>query len=523
MVYKLFGKIRNKLDANKGVIIRFCIYLAIMLAVYAPFFVKQYVTHDHAHTYPVYELIDWNIASYASGGRFTVWFFKFILVFLFKLGLSKYEASAVYLQLIGTVVYAVSACVLRAMFKTDVDDLGEHFNVRNISVDFAVLVCFVNPFIVETYTYSAIDWSFQLLLSVLGAYLLLHHRWIWGVVFAILAMGMYQSDILIILIICFAVVFLEYIDDKKSLLKYTFLYGLICTFIAFGMMIIQRLIVSWQNVNTTKEIVNGGDDVVTSMVNIVVTNEKGMSIFQIIRYTLEYVDGLLPHYFLFVLIGTVVLIVTLYTINDKNTIWNIVIFLCMSLLIIFIPFIVGIVVNDPNFEPRVILGLFFSVGLLLVIACDYSSTVGILGIIGRYITVLFSFIIFFYTIITVSDCYLKQAIDEREVISIYHEIERYENETGYVVDNIICGYDADPLRFYPELTLHHRHYSFCERIVHSNWSDIQYLNMVNGKQYSGRHFLDGEYADIFGDKQWDYYCPEEQLVFDQNTMYWAIY
>ena len=55
------------------------------------------------------------------------------------------------------------------------------------------------------------------------------------------------------------------------------------------------------------------------------------------------------------------------------------------------------------------------------------------------------------------------------------------------------------------------------------WSDVLLINYLSGKEYIKVPMDEDVYDMYFRGKSWETFNADEQLVFDGDTMYWAIY
>lgn len=514
-------------------LMRFLLFFACISTTYL-MFGYGYITHDSLLLpEEVAVAIPNDIVPYIKGGRFFSYFFHFILYFFYKLGINQFDESEWVFQLIGSAVYAFDTLLLhKILFSDNENDACDNKRKTPRLLQYAVvLIAFINPFVVETYTYNAFDWSIQALLALLAAYFLINKRYVLGIIFALCAYSMYQSDIFIVLIACIGGVLSRYFDNKKELIKYIFIYGCICLGIAAGMLGGQKMLANATGYSTEKNIASLGE-IVESVTNIAEVNEAdiytpGTWYYKVmeVRNIYKYSFGMLPVWFLLFLVAVPILFLFIESIFIKRDIGNAIIYLIVGCLLGLIPFSMTVVLSESLFFPRTLLPIFFSSSVLWGALVRRSSNDGrLIEYINSVGIVIGMFILVFYTRTVILDCYITRAIDEREVRAIAAEIERYEELNGVEVVNIACHYDSEKTLFYDENKLNYRVNAIADRMVREEWSDIRYLMAITGRRFeSTRHLSDEEFENIFGNVNWDYYCPEEQLVFDGDTLYWAVY
>ena len=61
------------------------------------------------------------------------------------------------------------------------------------------------------------------------------------------------------------------------------------------------------------------------------------------------------------------------------------------------------------------------------------------------------------------------------------------------------------------------------RILFEEWGVIPLINYVNGTNYSGEVLTLEEYNEIFGSHEWNEINLDEQIIFDGNEMFWAVF
>ena len=54
-------------------------------------------------------------------------------------------------------------------------------------------------------------------------------------------------------------------------------------------------------------------------------------------------------------------------------------------------------------------------------------------------------------------------------------------------------------------------------------SALLHYNYVNGTNYSGEVLTLEEYNEIFGSHEWNEINLDEQIIFDGNEMFWAVF
>ena len=112
-------------------------------------------------------------------------------------------------------------------------------------------------------------------------------------------------------------------------------------------------------------------------------------------------------------------------------------------------------------------------------------------------------------------------IDQNYAYDIYSEIKKYEAETGNTVNNIASVNDINIS--YGKRYIDYVTYDINISAFATGWSDSVLINFVSGRNFNKIAMDDEVYKKHFEGKDWDYYCPEEQLFFEGDTLFWCKY
>lgn len=111
--------------------------------------------------------------------------------------------------------------------------------------------------------------------------------------------------------------------------------------------------------------------------------------------------------------------------------------------------------------------------------------------------------------------------DRTEAVQVINAIDKYENATGNTIDTIAYRSDAQRSRTYPGIT--NTFLDFGRRADAASWAVVNRLSYYSGKSYTQISMSKEEYSLHFPEKDWYVFDAEEQLVFEGNVMYWALY
>ncbi len=438
-----------------------------------------------------------------------------------KLGIT-YLSNAYIMQVLGMFLYALCACII---FKTVGDRIGNSNQkvVDEVLVDICILLMFINPYITETYVYGSMVWAAGILLGCLCAYCWCNKKHIIGFVLALLTVSYYQADIFIPLIICIISFWLEAMKTSDYI---AFMKRSAVTSIYFAMTCAISLLISKISMRVF---------MTTSVAKNVTTEELssfGLNIYAVIRgigIFLFTTSGFSPLLFSFVVIiacfaaGAVSIML-----NGRNIMSGIVAWGLFCSVLVFIPFSFGLVGASGGYAPRIILACFFSLGGIIIstyflLQRSFEEINKVVISIVRLSIIMIVAVYYVYNTIGITDCFIQQALDTREVHLVQGAIENYEASSNNTITTILTLSDKNPLYIYPEQINHYYGTTYNHRMLRDAWSQGQYLNYMCGTNYKTKNFSEEKYTELFGESNWDELSLDEQLYFEGDTLYWAVY
>ena len=155
-------------------LIRWMVYAGILLLAYM-MFMHFYITSDYipvASLGGVVPLPDIHVA--VSGGRFFSYIMLWFFYLLSKLHISYYQNVFV-IQIMGILLYAWTGTKMHGMLSGYFGGKGQ-----KILLDGCILLCFLNPFMVETYVYGSFEWAVGIWLAVLAVEKLTKRKYVLG-------------------------------------------------------------------------------------------------------------------------------------------------------------------------------------------------------------------------------------------------------------------------------------------------------------------------------------------------------
>lgn len=480
----------------------------VLLAAYIQF-LNPYITCDHIgmalfKTQASFGIQ--NILDAFSGGRFSTIPISICYAVLGKLHVSHYENIYV-LQILGILLFAISCVILHKLFSGFFEEKKQIW-----LMDSAILLCFINPFMVETFLYGSFDWAFGILMAVVAAKWLFQKRYIGAFLMGFFALSFYQTNILIAVIIAFLACFLRNIGPEKKkweLYAESLRIVLLCGGAALLNIVLFNLFV------LTGNMVNGAKTAKVSynyfdLVLNILDQAKSTYVGMFGTYPLRF----FPIFIMLACAGTVVFLVW-----RKNFYQAVIWPLSVGILFLF-PFAYMLAQNSTWCAQRTLLSVFFAAGMFFLGTLFFIRTHPDWCRIFTAAFILFGGVTWYYTQTLITDCYTGQALDYSEVICIEAEIQTYEERTGITVDTISWKKSPGPEYVHPLLMLQDG--NICSHRIIYDAGDYL-LDLVSEKDYTLLWMTEEEYQRYFGDKEWEVFNPQEQLYFEGNVLYWAVY
>jgi hypothetical protein len=186
----------------------------------------------------------------------------------------------------------------------------------------------------------------------------------------------------------------------------------------------------------------------------------------------------------------------------------------------FISFSLHLFINMVWPVPRQCLGLGFTIALtFLLIGMHLKERLFRLWTIITSIIVIIT--IYHTNGISVNQ-YANNRIDQEIAQNINYRIIEYEKQNDFVVEKIAFSFDeAKSYGYYGNVNYIGGDINI-KAMIHE-WDDTQILSYYGHRTFIEIPMDSDIYHEYFEGKNWDYYKPEEQLVFMDNTLYMCIY
>lgn len=434
-------------------------------------------------------------------GDFSAFIIRICYYFFERMGVSFFSNKYIF-QIIGIIFLGISAWIIEGLLEQNSNTVSKSFYL------FPVLLCFVNPYVIETFVYEAFSPSLGILLAVLAVYFVNGKKYTLGAVFAYLSVGIYMTNFIIILMICGSVTYIRFYREK-------------------AFVIIKKVLLM-----CTPEIIGGGMKLAQYFLGVKLLGEsyssKGYGILpgegRIVAIIRAYIDSLKSLYctgfgyipkwipFVFVVIITSVVLGTL--ICTRRQISSIVIWLAFCMIILPLPVLIQVITSYGAYA-RMLVPFFYCLSMLLCVAKTivYYECPQIVKYINVF-SIIFLLVIFVKTQEYITDYYIGQALDMEKAQMIQKEIEEYEEENEIKVQEIVSCRSRN-FEWKHSQQLVRSSYDYNHKIYGDDWAQGQYINYVNGKNYGFRNMTEEE-----KDK---YYDKNEELIFEGTTLYWIVH
>lgn len=203
-------------------------------------------------------------------------------------------------------------------------------------------------------------------------------------------------------------------------------------------------------------------------------------------------------------------------IKEKNVGTMLYMVLLLIAMIVYL-YIIPIVQQTVSTPPRMLF-LFYTVqSMLLIIAYLFASEMAkkiLCFVIGGYLMVQMLF-----CNIIVTNHFISNTLDKTYATIAYEKIINYEADSGNKVTTLVVGKDANCPFSYDNVQ--YKTYQINERALGQVTHTL--MEYVSGRRFEKEEMTEEIYHKYFTKDNWDYFQPEEQLVFDGDTAYWVIF
>lgn len=336
-------------------------------------------------------------------------------------------------------------------------------------------------------------------------------KWLLFIWFTFVALGSYQSYIGIIEAFALTVLFIKYKDDIKAR------YLNSATALALGGM------ASIANVLIVKVMIS---------LNLIADSGRGATfdfydilhnLIGIVQYQLAFwknADGILPNGIMPVA-AVLVIVAFGYYVYKLSTLEKKIFIMVILLGCWLLAFAAHIIEQNLTLRPRSNIAVWSVIAVVLLLGYSSFSNGKWRKIFECIVAVLLLTNVYVMRDMVKNEA-SNNAIDMAEAKLIADRIIKYEEETGNYVSNIATCPDAC-LTYYESTSRYHNG-ELGGRILATDYSNYRLIGYEFGGRWIDRVEMDPNvYNEHFAEKDWTNLNLEEQMVFDGDTMYLAIY
>lgn len=476
---------------------------------------RMLVLHFSADTFDILSTFDNNVDVHMRDGRFiTALLYKFLAV----VGINVAKSQSLFVFLFMLTVAALSAylaCrILRIIEREDIFAL--------VGTNAAMLLLFHNAFLAEWYIFgecmlmyavsiACAAWSVLAYcrLASTGAANAMRYTTV-SFLALTLSLGTYQVSIGIYVGLLLIFVFIEKADIRKKLL---FAGGglLLGAFACVINLFIVKLL-TWTHVMPPTDR-GAALNFSTVLSNVHSLIAKQPDIWR------GY--GIFPTYILPVFFLTAAGLFLFFAIRRRIPCSTVLLAIVFSLCIYAGSFIPHLVAADFWVSHRTLVPLFavfsFWIAALfsLEIRCMPEQRI------AASLAVLFLFGNGFLMMDIFSNHLAMDELDAAYAKTIGAYIADHSEKTGDAITHVALVWDEDPTWSYDGID--YVSYDLNTRNILRSWSNVPLINYANHTNYQKADMDPDVWEEFFAGKNWNFFLPEEQIVFRNHTAYIAIY
>lgn len=473
-------------------------------------FICMFIRHYASDTYRAIMRNDYGIkGANAVLGRYSN---ELVYTIAEKIGLNFYRDFWLLILLVIISFMVFTNVIFDKFQEQKVDD-----SFRELLLSISVLLCVVNPFMQEWFAFyeCSLQWAGCIVFSALAIKIFPLDacndikKIVFSFLLLVIALGFYQAIMPIYVIVLCTLVFFRY---KGTLSKQGIIDSLIVCLNGFlasvanmvSIRLFQKLGIAFVSSRTDK-----------ITVSVILENAYNLCRFipeLFIKTCNLFPKGILLTYCIIMFALTVYGIVHKRE-NIANKLFYAAVLIVGSIAVTFMP---HVFTSSIWLAQRTIVSFWSIIFLISVIAIVNLGEKKAFNWIFLFCASGILFISIYMIQSIQSDLIAQNSIDKNEVYIIQKKISEYEETSGIEVKDIGTMSDAN-------LTYHNASgiYAYCDTNLSAHaveWARVYCINFYTGKNYSLIEVPNEIVAKYSGyDK--DYFCPEEQLIFDGESLY----
>lgn len=483
----------------------------LFIYVFYSVFLNFTFTSDHVFAY----ILRPNVAKpvfteYLAGGRPAVYLLVWAEYLLGKININSNVNQYVYQILL---MFLLSCAVYQLYGLFSEVCMKRHKELLYIVV---LMIGFVNPYIVEAFVYKAIEWGVAINLVCFAVRLFCKRRYLYALFILWIGVSIYQSYFALFLIYATAYLYIQFRGKLcreviAEAVKMYFIAG-IC---AVSNILLVRILVVLGIIESEVKTV----DMATSSLAERFLRVKDVYFYSVI----ECCGDMFPPYFMITVIVALSVFVGIILIKSKRCAVDVFYFALVTIALNLYPFAIFSVAVGTGAHQRITWPIFSSISMLFMLLFYYTDSNGLKEKIGFSVLTIYWAANIFYTETVINDFFISNKIDTFIVNQILEEIDCYEEESGVQIEYISAVRAENSKNVYAELNLSYDAIVFGRKTISQSWSDVYLIDYLSGRDYEKAPMDEEIYDTYFRGKTWETFNADEQLVFHDNIMYWAIY
>lgn len=481
----------------------FCLFGAFSL------FLNQSFTSDHVKRLGSGANIHFtSLQDLLAGGRVINYFIERFLWLLWYANIGKLKNEYV-LQIVFMIILSFVAVITYNLFSKVMKI--EKFDFPLLVM---ILLAFINPFFVESFVYVGFELGVGILLAVLATVLFTKKKYVFSTILLFLAISVYQSYLAIFLLYTLGYIYLKYERKlcKKAVVEFVQMF-LLTGIAAFINILSVKLAVWFHLVDAEVKAVGLGSNLHDKIYSFCIAYYSSV--------VKEY--GVLPNGFLII---SIVILLIVYMIGNRGkevSVWDNVYLLTIIALINICVYSIGVLMTVVWMPQRVTWPLYIGVSLVFIFIYSALKDAELVKLFYLLFGLFLLFIVY-ATQTCILDFYISNTMDKDCVRMVESEIEEYESTTGIEIKNIAAQKIDSADYFYADYSHFPYYYStYSHKALFDMWSDVELLNYICEKGYKEIDMNQEIFDSHFSGKDWSVFNASEQLYFEGDTLYWAIY
>lgn len=229
--------------------------------------------------------------------------------------------------------------------------------------------------------------------------------------------------------------------------------------------------------------------------------------------------GLLPRYFLIIVFAVLIIFIFVYILRKKcfsQALWGLMV-LVINYIIVFAPHIIAPV---QWYAQRTIVGYFAFFSFLFLVTMKIFQ----IGKIGKKSEAILISLLTIFILVNITQIqaigtnhFSINKMDKAFALNLENIIEKYEKENSVKIRNISIVNDIFPSYSYPGIE-----YSILDTNISAfsvPFAAVDALNYYTGNSYQKIPMNNKIYDEHFSGKNWDYFNINEQMIFQEDSLY----